>query len=136
LAKPLINIQSSSEAEAVFYEAFLHCDVDVMTALWAEGDVICVHPGSGIISGHDAVVRSWQHILTNSRPPDIRYTLVSRSVSGDLAVHFVQEEIHSGEIIVANVIATNVYRRARHGWQIVEHHASIVQAEAANRTLQ
>jgi len=120
----------------VFYEAFRHCDIDVMKALWAEGDVICVHPGSGIISGYEAVVRSWQHILENSQPADIRYSVISKSVADNLAIHVVTEEIRNNDTIVAVVIATNVYRRFDHGWQIIEHHGSVVQQEISNRTLQ
>jgi hypothetical protein len=136
MSRPLINTQSSSEAEVVFYEAFMHCDVDVMSALWAEGDVVCVHPGSGIISGYEAVVRSWRHILENSSPSEIRYDLVSKTIAGDLAIHIVTEEILNNGTPVAIVVATNVYRRFNHGWQMVEHHGSVMQQEAVHRTLQ
>jgi len=133
---PIIKTRSSTEAETVFYEAFMHCDIEVMSALWAEGDVVCVHPGSGIISGYEAVVRSWQHILTNSRPTDIHYTLISKSIVNDLAVHIVTEEIRNNGDIAAIVVATNVYRRIENSWLIIEHHGSIVQQEVVNRTLQ
>ena len=114
----------------------MHCDTDVMSALWGDGDVVCVHPGSGLISGYEAVVRSWHHILENSRPTDIRYQLVNKSIVGDQAVHVVTEEILNNGTVVAVVIATNVYRRYDGNWQIVEHHGSLVQQEVTNRTLQ
>lgn len=114
----------------------MHCDIDVMSALWADGDVVCVHPGSGVISGYEAVVRSWHHILKNSQPTDIRYQLVNQSIVDDLAVHVVTEEILSHGTVVAIVIATNIYRRNAGNWQIVEHHGSLVQQEVASRTLQ
>ena len=114
----------------------MRCDIEVMSALWAEGSVVCVHPGSGIISGYEAVVRSWQHILENSQPTEIQYNLVSKSVVDDLAVHVVTEEIRDNDTVVAVVIATNVYRRFDHGWLMVEHHGSQVQQAVANRTLQ
>lgn len=114
----------------------MHCDTDVMSALWAQGDVVCVHPGSSIIFGHEAVVRSWQHILENSQPTDIRYHVVNKSIVDDLAVHVVTEEILNNDIVVAVVIATNVYRRYAGNWQIVEHHGSLVQHEVTSRTLQ
>ena len=136
MPRPIIKTRTSSEAETVFYEAFMHCDTDVMSALWGEGDVVCVHPGSGIISGYEAVVRSWHHILENSRPTDIRYQLVNKSIVGDQAVHVVTEEILNNGTVVAVVIATNVYHRYDGNWQIVEHHGSLVQQEVTNRTLQ
>jgi len=136
MPRPVIKTRTSSEAEAVFYEAFMHCDTDVMSALWAEGDVVCVHPGSGIILGHEAVMRSWQHILENSQPTDIRYQVVKKSIVDDLAVHVVTEEILNNDTVVAIVTATNVYRRYAGNWQIVEHHGSLVQQEVASRTLQ
>ena len=134
--RPFIKTRSSTEAETVFYEAFMRCDIEVMSALWAEGSVVCVHPGSGIISGYEAVVRSWQHILENSQPTEIQYNLVSKSVVDDRAVHVVTEEIRDNDTVVAVVIATNVYRRFDHGWLMVEHHGSQVQQAVANRTLQ
>ena len=136
MSRPLIHTQSSNEAEAVFYEAFMHCDIDVMAALWAEGDVVCVHPGSGIITGYDAVMRSWRHILENSQPGDIQYKLTSKTIVGSLAIHVVEEEIRNNGTIAAVVIATNVFRRFDHGWQMIEHHGSVMQQEVAHRTLQ
>lgn len=136
MSRPLIKTRSPGEAETVFYEAFMHCDIDVMSALWADGDVVCVHPGSGIISGYDAVIRSWHHILENSQPTDIRYELLNKTIVDDLAVHVVTEEIVNKGTVVAVVIATNVYRRYGDIWQIVEHHGSLVQQEITNRTLQ
>lgn len=136
MTRPLIKTSSSTEAEAVFYEAFRHSDLQVMSALWADGEVVCVHPGSGIISGYDAVMQSWQHILNNSTPTDIEFSLLHRSVNNDLAVHVVTEEFRSNDTLNAIVIATNVYRKFSHGWQIIEHHASITASDIANRTLQ
>lgn len=136
VARPVIKSRSSTETETVFYEAFMHCDIEVMSALWADDDVVCVHPGSGIISGYEAVVRSWQHILENSQPTDIHYSLVSKSIVDDLAVHIVTEEIRNNGSVVAVVVATNVYRRFNHGWLMIEHHGSVVQQEITTRTLQ
>jgi hypothetical protein len=45
LSKSALRIQSSDKAEIVFYEGFMHGDIDVMSALWADGDVVWVHPG-------------------------------------------------------------------------------------------
>ncbi len=131
-----VRTQSSDEAEAVFYEAFRHGDLAVMSALWAGDDVVCVHPGSGLIRGHEAVIRSWRHIF-ESGPPTIRDTRTSQFAADGLAVHMVVEEIlDEDEVAVAIVLATNVYRRYDYGWLMVEHHGSVVQQDRKGATLQ
>jgi hypothetical protein len=131
-----LEFKTPDEVEAVFYEAFAHCDKDVMTALWADGDVICIHPGSGAVVGYEAVVRSWAHIFTNARMPDIKFTVARRTLSGDLAVHLVTEEISTGDAAAAVVLVTNVYQKFESGWLMIEHHGSLVQSRTQNQTLQ
>jgi ketosteroid isomerase-like protein len=107
-----------------------------MAALWAEGDVVCVHPGSGLITGHAAVVRSWRHILGNFHGGEIRYTVMNKTASDDLAVHIVVEEIMDNDVVMAVVLATNVYQKFPDGWRMVEHHGSMVQQEHEGQTIQ
>ena len=133
---PKPRFKTPDEAETVFYEAFERCDRDVMAALCAEGEVVCIHPGSAAITGHDAVVRSWAHILGDAQRPDIRYTVARRTEADGLAVHLVVEEIAAGEAATALVLATNVYRRFDTGWLMIEHHASLVQAPRPAHTVQ
>jgi ketosteroid isomerase-like protein len=131
-----LELTNPDEVEAVYYEAFMHCDARVMAALWADGDVVCIHPGSGAIVGHAAVVRSWEHIFSNARLPQINFTVAKRTISGDLVVHLVTEEISTegGESVV--VLATNVYQKFSSGWLMVEHHGSLVQSRSQGETLQ
>lgn len=136
MPKASLHMQSSDEVEIVFYEAFMHGDPDVMAALWADSDVICVHPGSGVIKGYEAVTRSWRHILENTEGSDIRYSLLRKSLADELAVHNVVEEILNEGTLMAVVVATNVYQKFEQGWLMVEHHASIVQQENTGQTLQ
>ena len=131
-----LNLKTPEEAETVYYEAFMHCDVKVMAALWADGDVVCIHPGSGAIVGHEAVVRSWSHIFSNSIPPRITYTVSKRIVSDELMVSLVVEEITTDGGDTALVLATNVYQKFDNSWLMVEHHGSLVQSRSQNQTLQ
>lgn len=131
-----LTLQTPDEAEAVYYEAFQHCDSEVMASLWADGDVVCVHPGSGAIIGHAQVARSFAHIFSNAQRPDIRFSVVNRVASDELAVHLVTEDISTGQGRVARVLATNVYRKQAQGWLMVEHHASVVQARSQSQTVQ
>lgn len=129
-------MKTPDEVESVFYEAFMHRDQDVMEALWNNGKVVCVHPGSRGIVGYDAVIRSWKHILQSSQQIDIRYQVESKSVSDELAVHVVTEEILENNVVLAMVIATNVYQKFNQGWLMIEHHGSVANAERKSETLQ
>ena len=130
------TLRTPDEAEAIFYEAFSHCDSDVMAVLWADGDVVCVHPGSDAIVGHVNVARSWAHIFADAQRPSIRFSIMRRTESEGLAVHVVTEEIRSGQAVVARVLATNVYQKFEQGWLMVGHHASVVPARSHVETLQ
>lgn len=130
-----LELKTPDEAEAVYYEAFMHCDTEVMAALWADGDVVCIHPSSGAIIGHEKVVRSWSHIFQGALLPEIKFTVGKRVMSGDLAVHLVVEEITTGAES-AVVLATNVYQRFESGWLMTEHHGSVVSNHRQEHTLQ
>lgn len=131
-----LTFKTPDEVEAVYYEAFRHCDSEVMAALWADGDVLCVHPGSGPIVGHTAVARSWSHIFDNAAASDIEITVAKRSISDSLAVHIVTEQIGEKSGENATLLATNVYQKFDQGWLMVEHHASIIQMGEDKPTLQ
>ena len=131
-----LQFKSADEVEAVFYEAFVRCDAEVMAGVWADGGVVCVHPGSSALVDHDAVVRSWASIFSHADRADLEYSVVRRTVVDDLAVHVVTEELGGPGTASAQVLATNVYRRFEHGWLMIEHHGSVVQKPAQARTLQ
>lgn len=136
MSEAVLHINSPDEAEAVFYEAFIRGDSEVMAALWAKGEVICIHPGSGIILGYEAVIRSWNHILENTQGSEIRYSLVSKTANDNMSVHIVSEEILQDDAIAAIVIATNVYQKFVEGWLMTEHHGSVMQQLRRGETLQ
>ena len=129
------SFESSAEAEAAFYAAFNRCDIEAMAQLWADDDPVCVHPGSSAIVGYAAVIRSWEHILTNAQLPDIQVNIINRTLSETLAVHLVEEKISTGEQR-ASVLATNVYKKYDSGWLMIEHHGSIIHAMAEAHTIQ
>ena len=134
MSKP--QFKTPDEVDAVFYEAFMHCDPDVMAALWADKDVICVHPGAGAIMDYAAIVRSWANIFSNDQHTEMNHTVIKRMVSNELAVHVVAEEMLSSGTLAAVVLATNVYRKFENGWLMIEHHASLVQNRRKGQTLQ
>ncbi|MEW8195827.1 MAG: nuclear transport factor 2 family protein [Candidatus Thiodiazotropha sp.] len=131
-----LELGTADEAEIIYYEAFMRCDQQLMAALWADGDVVCIHPGGSAIVGHEKVVLSWSNIFSGAQCPEIRYQVVKTVLSDDLAVHLVTEEVSTGEEAYALILATNVYQKFESGWRMVQHHASMVQAGRSQHTLQ
>lgn len=125
MKKPLFP--TPQDAEAAFYEAFTHCDLEAMMAVWADDDdIYCVHPNGPRVCGVEHVRESWRQIFASGQ----RLTFQLREqhyVQGMmLAVHSVYENITiAGEREPRRpVIATNVYIRTESGWRMVAHHAS------------
>lgn len=114
-------------AEKQFYHAFRDCDLAAMSRVWADAGIVCVHPGSDVLIGRDAIMRSWAKILTNAVKPEIKINVLSKTMQGGLAVHVVEEFITPGgrkKPAVSVVIATNVYRQGDYGWRIIQHHST------------
>ncbi|MCP5142182.1 MAG: nuclear transport factor 2 family protein [Chromatiales bacterium] len=119
--------ETPDAAETAFYAAFEALDLGAMAAVW-DADAVCVHPGGPLLRGHQAVMQSWTEILGNAEPPRIGFDVLQRTVSGDLAVHLVEERIHpkgKSSTHAAAVIATNTYVRRDGGWKLLAHHASL-----------
>ncbi len=114
-------------AEAAFYAAFRRCDLQAMGRVWAETEIICIHPGSSVLVGREKVMRSWSHILTNAEPPTLNIEVVSRIKQNGLAVHVVEEHLTPEAGVPEStviVLATNIYCLSTDGWRLQEHHAS------------
>ena len=122
--------------ETAFYAAFMQCDLAAMERLWADDDVICVHPGWHALIGHAEVVRGWAQIFAGSELPDLQVNVISKSISDTLAVHVMEEYISTGENQSAVVLATNVYRKYGDDWRMVQHHGSVVHTQVAAHTIQ
>ena len=124
------SIQSFATPEAtedMFYRAFRGCDLAAMSRVWADKGVVCVHPGSDVLIGRDAVMQSWAKILTNAAVPTITVNVLSKTVQDGMAVHLVEEYISPGgsrKSAASVVIATNIYQRGDYGWRIIEHHGT------------
>jgi hypothetical protein len=128
MGKSNIEYNSPDAAEAAFYNAFMKCDSRAMDKVWADGDVVCIHPGSTALVGHAMVIRSWSNILDNSELPNLHYEVVCRYTNKDLTIHVVEEHLMSGSADQTSrsiVLATNIYQRDVNGWHMVEHHASL-----------
>jgi hypothetical protein len=122
------ELTTPDEAEAAFYTAFETTDLALMGTVWSdEPSVVCVHPGSDLLRGRTEVLRSWADILNGAERPEIRYRLIQRTVSHELAVHLVEELIRPGGSREEpnRILATNVYLNTSKGWRMTAHHASL-----------
>ena len=125
-----LDLTSPDAAEQAFYRAFETTDLALMGALWLDGDTVrCIHPGSDLITGYGAVLASWRGILSGAERPTLRYRVLDRQQTADLALHLVEEQIGpedaDAETGLNRILATNVYRKTNAGWRMVLHHASL-----------
>jgi len=59
-------------ANLEFYRAFTMRDLAAMDALWARAaPVACIHPGWPPLADRDAIMQSWQGILSNPDSPRV-----------------------------------------------------------------
>ena len=119
--------ESPEAAEAAFYDAFERRDLDAMARVWDhEAEVSCIHPGGPRLDGIDAVLESWHAIFEGGERLRLERAGIVPTAGSDVAVHCLYEVIRFGDRFEqqGTVVATNVYRRTRHGWRMVIHHAS------------
>ena len=118
---------SAKEAEAAFYEALAHADLEAMMAVWSEDEeVLCIHPGGARLQGLAAVREGWRELFEGNPRLDIRVMHGVTQNNIMVAVHSVLEFVglHGDEQLHPPMIATNVYNRGADGWRMVLHHAS------------
>ena len=125
--KPIYT--SPQEAEAAFYEALAHGDLETMMTVWSEDEeIVCVHPGGPRLAGYALVREGWRRIFENGTRVKVQLLALSTVHGPFNAVHSVIEQIAvSGQKqLAAPVVATNVYVRGALGWRMIVHHASPV----------
>jgi hypothetical protein len=106
-------------ANDAFYQAFSAADLSAMDAVWAEQpNVYCVHPGWPPITTRTEVMASWQEILANAGPIQVRCVAPKATVFGDLGLVCCYERFAS-----QHLVASNLFIRADASWRMVHHHA-------------
>jgi ketosteroid isomerase-like protein len=109
------------DVNAAFYRAVTARDADAMATLWAEDHpVACIHPGSDVLVGRDAVLASWRAVLVPGGAPELSCSQAEANVLGDVAFVTCHEVIRTG----GRLAATNVYARERGAWRMVHHQAT------------
>jgi len=119
----MIDEDAILAANAAYYRAFETADFAAMSRIWAEDNVSCIHPGWPVLIGRQAILDSYREILRNPDQERIEPRNESVMLSGDEARVFCVEFVGG-----AALAATNMFRRADGGWQIVHHQASPIAA--------
>ena len=110
------------QANHNFYEAFCTQDLESMQNLWAAKDnLVCIHPGWGLLQGWDDIMRSWEGIFQNPSTPAIRPVGENVFEQGSYAFVVCGESVEGAE---PSLIATNIFEATQDGWKLVHHHVS------------
>ncbi len=121
-------------ANEAFYHIFRSRDWTAMEALWAQhAPIACVHPGWHALNTREAVMESWEGILSNPEAPTVdcggaRGYLVGNPGSGGPGPGGLGPGglgiVTCYEIIRGSVLtATNIFLREDGNWRMVHHHA-------------
>ena len=109
-------------ANLEFYRAFATRDMAAMDALWARrSPVACLHPGWSALTEREAVMSSWNGILSNPNSPRIVCYDEQVLLFGDTALVLCEEELDGGTLV-----ASNLFVREDGEWRLVHHHAGQV----------
>ncbi len=107
------------QANESFYKAFSERDIAAMEALWARrAPVACIHPGWGALVTREAVMTSWQGILSSTNAPKVTCRGARAFVIGDVAFVICFEMVEGGYLI-----ATNIFAREDGIWRMTHHQA-------------
>jgi len=122
------RFDTPQDAEDAFYDAFEGANAQAMRDAWDAGqDIVCIHPGSPVLRGWEAIAQSWGHIFSAPRRMNITVHHRRWIEGADLAIHILEEEItpEGGRTSASPAIpVTNAYRRGKDGWHMILHHAS------------
>jgi ketosteroid isomerase-like protein len=111
-------------ANEAFYLAFSTRDLEAMDALWARhAPVTCIHPGWSALIGRDAVMESWQAILTNPNSPAVDCRKSAAHLFGDVGYVICYETLDQGILV-----ATNIFVREEGTWKMTHHQAGATES--------
>lgn len=135
------DITAVEKANDRLYAAFEAADLDDMKDLWVAGPLAeiarCVHPGSEVVVGREAVLRSWALLMANTEYLQFIVTESGTVVEGDLAVVTCTENVLSSggqdrPLGAGRALTTNAFIRVAGVWRLWLHHASPVLSDAAD----
>ena len=120
-----------------FYRALSLADLGAMTRVWlASPDAACLHPGGPPLHGWPAIRESWASIFAHQGPLRVWATEASVRLYGETAEVTCLENIDAGRVSGAGIWqtrATNIFRRVKSDWKMLEHHAVSVAPPKSQR---
>ena len=128
------RFETPEAAEAAFYDALEHADVEAMMEIWStDEEIVCVHPGGARLVGRIEVREAWRQIFMNGTRLRFRIDGVEQLRAATMSVHNVIEHIavEGNPQPIDPVLATNVYVLGDDGWHLWLHHAGALPAVAA-----
>src|SRR6201984_31746 len=117
-------------ANLEFYRAFAARDLAAMDGLWAQrAPGACLHPGWTALKERNAIMESWQGILSNPDAPRIACFDEQVFLYGNVALVLCEEELEGGSLA-----ASNLFVREDGAWHLAHHQAGqIVRRQAERR---
>lgn len=113
-------------ANQSFYDAFQRGDSAAMSALWAEGEAVaCIHPGRAVIRGREAVLESWEAILSAPTRPSVAFIEGQAARLGGVGIVTGLEKV-----LEASLTVTNIFVEVSGVWRMLLHHASPLSRQA------
>jgi len=106
-------------ANAAYYTAFGAGDFTRMSAIWADEDISCVHPGWPALVGRKPVIESYANILRNPQQERIEHHNDTALITGNDGRVFCLELVGGMALAV-----TNWFRRIDGQWRMIHHQAS------------
>lgn len=124
----MAHFVSAQDAEDAFYDAFEAGDLDAIMSVWAEGEIICIHPMGPALFGREAVAESWNAIFASTRAaqPDITIHHRHWREEGALAIHLCEVDVRfpNSPPNLPPSLVTHIYRQEEAGWQLIHYHVS------------
>lgn len=113
------------DAEDAFYDAIDERDSKRLREVWEDSpDIACLLPMQPLLHGKQ-VLEAWTPLFGGDFHLDIQVRHVRWLETGDLAIHYLEEQIAvPGRPPQPPVLATNIYRRGADGWRMILHQNS------------
>ena len=132
------RFETPEDAQAAFYEALEHADVEAMMEVWSpDEEIVCVHPGGSRLVGRIEVREAWRQIFVTGTRLKFRIDGVEQVRAATVSIHNVIERIavEGDPRAIDPVLATNVYVLSDDGWHLWLHHAGTLPSIAETDAL-
>ena len=111
-----------------FYVAFNEANLELMHEIWSEQHPVSViHPGCNLIFNYDEVMKSWAHIFSADKMPEIKQQTMLVNFVDRMAFVICSEDLGEGILI-----ATNIFVYEDPDWKMIHHQAGPLNQQIAS----